>query len=254
MARKVGADDPRLGLEERRPPRRENGAERMRFRRVEGAVLDAARVERRRRGQPRCRGRARRARRGRAAPAPTPPRARASRAIASPASRTQCASGYASRTMRVRPWLEPRAWSSSNCSSTVTSAPRSVSAHAAAQPITPAPTTATTGVSGVLLRHATRGKNRVRRSHGISEQPELRQARARRRHPHEPAPAARRPLRSRRPGGGGCSAPPTRRAHPSRRRRGDSIRRDHDRAERDREVVRLRARQGRARRQSFMSV
>src|SRR5947207_11112805 len=45
--------------------------------------------------------------------------------------------------MRERPWLEPRTWSRSNCSSTVTSAPRSVSAHAAAQPITPAPTTAT---------------------------------------------------------------------------------------------------------------
>src|SRR5256885_1186132 len=44
--------------------------------------------------------------------------------------------------MRVRPWLEPRSWSSPNCSCTVTSAPRSRSAHAVAQPITPAPTTA----------------------------------------------------------------------------------------------------------------
>src|SRR5579871_3778038 len=44
--------------------------------------------------------------------------------------------------MRERPWLEPRVWSSANCSYTVTSA-RSASAHAVAQPITPAPTTAT---------------------------------------------------------------------------------------------------------------
>src|SRR5512141_2575152 len=51
--------------------------------------------------------------------------------------------------MRVRPWLEPRSWSRSNCSMSVTSAPRTASAQAAAQPITPAPTTATrvTGVS-----------------------------------------------------------------------------------------------------------
>src|SRR6266566_1071390 len=41
--------------------------------------------------------------------------------------------------MRVRPWLEPRALPGSNCSTRVTSSPRSLNAHAVAQPITPAP-------------------------------------------------------------------------------------------------------------------
>src|SRR5579884_3424180 len=52
--------------------------------------------------------------------------------------------------MRERPWLEPRAWSSSNCSYSVTSAPRAASAQAAAQPITPAPTTATRVIGEAL--------------------------------------------------------------------------------------------------------
>src|SRR3954454_12932557 len=56
--------------------------------------------------------------------------------------------------MRERPWLEPRSWSSWYCSYTVTSAPRAVSAQAAAQPITPAPTTATRVTGRMSTRDA----------------------------------------------------------------------------------------------------
>ena len=58
-------------------------------------------------------------------------------ASASWASSTQEASGYASRKIRVRPWLDPRSVPGSNCSYTVTSAPREESAHAVARPSLP---------------------------------------------------------------------------------------------------------------------
>ncbi len=119
------------------------------------------------RTSPRCRGRARRARTSPSSSCPDSASSSRQPVIASPARRTQCASGYASRTMRVRPWLEPRAWSRSNCSSTVTSAPRSVSAHAAAQPITPAPTTATR----VTRRRCSGAAERVGRSSSSTTSP-----------------------------------------------------------------------------------
>src|SRR4051794_7746052 len=59
--------------------------------------------------------------------------------------------------MRVRPWLEPRVWSSSNCSYSDTSAPRSRSAQAVAQPMIPAPTTATR-VTAVPYARASRDR------------------------------------------------------------------------------------------------
>src|SRR2546430_1810582 len=45
--------------------------------------------------------------------------------------------------MRERPWLEPRSCPTRNCSRSVTSCPERASARAAAEPMTPAPTTAT---------------------------------------------------------------------------------------------------------------
>src|SRR5689334_6852093 len=45
--------------------------------------------------------------------------------------------------MRVPPCELPRAWPASNCSSSTTSCPRRASHHAVADPIAPAPTTAT---------------------------------------------------------------------------------------------------------------
>src|SRR5437764_11467436 len=48
--------------------------------------------------------------------------------------------------MRDAPWLEPRLWPASNCSSRTTSRPRRANHHAAAEPIAPAPTTTTSGI------------------------------------------------------------------------------------------------------------
>src|SRR5207302_1012688 len=57
----------------------------------------------------------------------------------------------ASRTIRERPWLEPRSCPIRNCSSTPTSAPSRPSAYAAAAPMTPAPTTTTFILTGSRL-------------------------------------------------------------------------------------------------------
>src|SRR6478752_8281504 len=66
---------------------------------------------------------------------------------ASCAKRTHFSSGYASRKIRVRPWLEPRAWPSSNCSYATTSTPSRRRAQAVASPFSPAPTTATSATA-----------------------------------------------------------------------------------------------------------
>ena len=110
--------------------------------------------------------------------------------------------------MRVRPWLDPRAWPSPNCSNRITSAPRSASAHAAAEPTTPAPTTAT------LVIAARRRGSAGPRSRRARPRPCRRRRTARR--------ACSRPRGWRPAEGEACSARRARRAQSSRRRNGNS--------------------------------